>query len=113
MRMSRRAPGTAAAPRTGTVRAVAAVLASAAALVALTGCAGFEYREHICSDGEYPALNVGTTGSTCVPEGEAPPAGYVKYPRGKVPQEVDDKWDKYWRTHTLDENGRVVDAPAN
>lgn len=37
----------------------------------------------------------------------------MKYPRGKVPQEVDDKWDTYWRTHTVDENGRVVDAPAN
>lgn len=31
--------------------------------------------------------------------------------RGKVPQEVGDKWDVYWETHTLDEDGNIVDLP--
>ncbi|MEU6366707.1 hypothetical protein ABZ876_13500 [Streptomyces sp. NPDC046931] len=60
---------------------------------------------------EYPVLTVGDTGSACVGEGDQPPAGYVRYPKGKVPQQVDDKWDVYWRTHTLDKDGNVIDAP--
>lgn len=37
--------------------------------------------------------------------------GFVRYPKGRVPQQVDDKWDVYWRTHTLDKNGKIIDAP--
>nr|WP_189233007.1 hypothetical protein [Streptomyces flaveolus] len=76
----------------------------------LTGCS-LEYREDICSGGEYPVTSIGGTGSGCVPDGEQPPQGYTRYPEGKVPQQVDDKWDVYWRTHMIDENGAVVDAP--
>ncbi len=36
----------------------------------------------------------------------------MKYPQGKVPRQVDDKWDLYWDTRTLDKDGRVIDAPA-
>lgn len=87
-----------------------AALAGAAAAVLLTGCAGLEYREAVCSDGEYPALQVNGTGSDCVPDDQEPAKGYTRYPEGKVPKEVDDKWDVYWRTHTLDKDGDIVDA---
>jgi len=90
---------------------IAAVLASVVAALTLTGCAGWEYRENICSGGEYPVLAVGSTGSACVSDEEEPSAGYARYPEGKVPQEVGDKWDVYWETHTLDENGQTVDLP--
>ncbi|GGS52559.1 hypothetical protein AB0E75_16980 [Streptomyces griseoviridis] len=86
-----------------------AALAAGAALLALTGCAGFEYRENICGGGEYPVLAVGSSGSACVADAEEPPAGYARYPEGKVPKQVDDKWDVYWNTHTLDENGKLID----
>ncbi|MET7646278.1 hypothetical protein ABZS83_22155 [Streptomyces sp. NPDC005426] len=90
-------------------RLIAAALASAAAVVALTGCSG--YVEDICSGGEYPVSAVGSTGSACVKNDEEPPKGYTRYPEGKVPQHVDDKWDVYWRTHMLDKDGTIVDAP--
>ncbi|MFJ3669689.1 SCO0607 family lipoprotein [Streptomyces sp. NPDC090106] len=91
---------------------VAAALATAAVLATLTGCGGWEYRENICGGGEYPVLSVGSTGQACVADGEEPEAGYARYPKGKVPEEVGDKWDVYWDTHTLDEDGRIVEVPA-
>ncbi|MFC8430439.1 SCO0607 family lipoprotein [Streptomyces sp. NPDC057253] len=90
---------------------VGAVLASAAAALMLTGCAGWEYQENICSSDEYPVLYVGSTGSACVSDGEEPTSGYARYPKGKVPQVVGDKWDVYWETHTLDKNGKIIDVP--
>lgn len=89
---------------------IGAVLASAAVLLSLTGCAGWEYKENICGSGEYPVLSVGGTGSACVPDGKKPDAGYARYPEGKVPQEVGDKWDVYWETHTLDEKGKIIEV---
>ncbi|MER6045157.1 hypothetical protein ABT136_31165 [Streptomyces sp. NPDC001856] len=94
------------------MRLAAAAFASVAAVVALTGCSGWEYREDVCASGEYPVLSVGGTGGACVSDGKEPPAGYARYPQGKVPQEVGDKWDTYWDTHTLDEDGNVIDVPA-
>ncbi|MEU5282314.1 hypothetical protein AB0G87_38675 [Streptomyces asoensis] len=94
------------------LRFVAAAAASAAAVVVLTGCSGFEYREDVCASGEYPVLSVGGTGSACVSDGKQPPAGFARYPQGKVPQEVGDEWDTYWDAHTLDEDGNVIEAPA-
>ncbi|MFC3410819.1 SCO0607 family lipoprotein [Streptomyces lusitanus] len=112
MYITRRASRTATAPRTGRARIAVAAFASAVAVVAVTGCAGFEYKEDICGADEYPALSVGGTGSMCVSNNEEPPAGFVKYPQGKVPQQVGDKWDLYWQDHTLDEDGKVVDVPG-
>ncbi|MEU0133098.1 hypothetical protein ABZ172_03510 [Streptomyces sp. NPDC006296] len=109
--MSRRTNRPAASFRPAGARLVAAAFTGAVALVALTGCAGMEYREAICSGGEYPVLSVGGTGSACVPDKEQPPAGFARYPEGKVPQQVDDKWDVYWNTHTVDEDGNTIDAP--
>ncbi|WP_234043046.1 SCO0607 family lipoprotein [Streptomyces marianii] len=86
----------------------AAALTAAVAAATLTGCS---IRDDICSEGEYPVIAVGGTGSACVPEGERPSKGYTRYPEGKVPQQVDDEWDVYWRTHTVDEGGDIVDAP--
>ncbi|MFD9971181.1 SCO0607 family lipoprotein [Streptomyces sp. NPDC059017] len=86
----------------------AAALAAEVAAAALTGCS---FRDDIRSEGEYPVIAVGNTGSACVPEEERPPKGYTRYPEGKVPQKVDDEWDVYWRTHTVDEEGDVVDTP--
>ncbi|MFJ7300071.1 SCO0607 family lipoprotein [Streptomyces sp. NPDC099088] len=98
--------------RAGRMRvAAAAALAGTAAAAVLTGCAGFGYQENICGNGEYPALSVGGTGSACFSDKEEPSDGYARYPAGKVPQQVDDKWDVYWRTHTLDKHGKVIAAP--
>ncbi|MEV7086207.1 hypothetical protein AB0O07_09965 [Streptomyces sp. NPDC093085] len=79
-----------------------------AAVAALTGCS---IENASCGGEEYPVLSVGSTGSTCVPKGEDPPKGYVRYPEGKEPQKVDDKWDVYWQTHTVDENGKIIEVP--
>ncbi|WP_424861462.1 SCO0607 family lipoprotein [Streptomyces sp. MMS24-I29] len=94
----RRRPASVAGPRPTALTAL-----TAAAL--LTGCS---FEDSICSDGEYPVMTVGATGSACVPNDEQPPKGYVRYPEGKVPKHVDDKWDMYWRTHTLDTNGKII-----
>ncbi|MFG3039236.1 SCO0607 family lipoprotein [Streptomyces sp. NPDC048330] len=110
MYATRRADRTVTASRHRKTR-IAAALAGAAAVMALSGCAGVEYREDICSGGEYPVLSVGGTGSACVRDGEEPPAGFVRYPQGKVPEQVGDEWDLYWDTHTVDKDGKIVDAP--
>jgi hypothetical protein len=82
------------------------VAAFVAAAVAMGGCPA---REQICRSGEYPVKAVGNkTGRTCVPDGQDPPAGYVRYPPDKVPKHVDDEWDRYWRTVVVDENGNIV-----
>ncbi|MET9256384.1 hypothetical protein [Streptomyces sp. NPDC003717] len=86
----------------------ALALAGAVAAALLSGCS---IEEASCSDGEYPVLSVGGTGSACVPDGEQPPKGYTRYPEGKVPRHVDDKWDVYWRTHTVDEHGQIIEVP--
>ncbi|MGW0960302.1 SCO0607 family lipoprotein [Streptomyces gelaticus] len=89
----------------------AAGLALVAAAVAIltTGCS---MQDAICGGGEYPVMTIGGTGSACVPDDEDPPKGYVRYPKGKVPEHVDDKWDMYWRTHSVDRSGRIIEVPA-
>jgi hypothetical protein len=85
---------------------IAVAVVALIATFALAGCPG---RERICRSGEYPAKAVGnTTGRTCVAEGREPPGGYVRYPPGKVPQHVDDEWDRYWRGVVVDEHGNIV-----
>ncbi|GAB2855938.1 hypothetical protein GCM10022221_64440 [Actinocorallia aurea] len=111
MRPHRGTERTATTSRRAKARVGGAALAGAAALATLTGCSGFEYREDICNTAEYPALSVGGTGSACFPDGAEPAAGYARYPEGKVPQQVGDKWDLYWDTRTLDENGDIIAAP--
>ncbi|MFD9392188.1 SCO0607 family lipoprotein [Streptomyces sp. NPDC060000] len=90
----------------------AAVAAATAvwAVVALTGCS-LRIEEASCGGGQYPVLAVNSAGSDCVPDGEEPADGWARYPEGKVPEKVGDRWDTYWSTHTLDENGAVIAIP--
>ncbi|MFI8105815.1 SCO0607 family lipoprotein [Streptomyces sp. NPDC086023] len=72
-----------------------------------TGCG--TGADRVCGGGHYPVKAVGnTTGQDCVPDGQEPPAGYVRYPEGKVPEHVGDKWDDYWSKVVVDEKGNIV-----
>lgn len=82
-------------------------LAGTTAAVLLTGCS---MEDASCGGGEYGVIAVGSTGNACVPDDENPPKGYVRYPEGKEPEHVDDKWDIYWQTHTIDENGKIIEV---
>jgi hypothetical protein len=80
-------------------------VAGLAGLFLMGGCTA----DAMCSSGEYPVKAVrSTTGGACVPDGQDPPAGYVRYPQGKVPKHVDDEWDRYWSEHMLDEKGNEI-----
>ncbi|WP_405658762.1 SCO0607 family lipoprotein [Streptomyces sp. RK9] len=111
MLVSRRSSRPTAASRRRVRPVVAVALAGGAALMALTGCSALDFKEDVCMGDEYPVMTVNGTGSACVSNDDKPPSGYVRYPEGKVPKHVDDKWDVYWRTHTLDENGKIIDDP--
>ncbi|MCX5387373.1 SCO0607 family lipoprotein [Streptomyces sp. NBC_00083] len=76
-------------------------------LLSLTGCST---QDAICGGGEYPVLNVGSTGKACVDKQQEPPQGYVRYPKDKVPEHVGDKWDTYWETHTIDRSGKITEV---
>ncbi|MFJ8489193.1 SCO0607 family lipoprotein [Streptomyces sp. NPDC094038] len=92
-------------------RTRAAVLASGLVFAAgLLSACSFTTADAICNTGEDPVIAVGSTAGACVKSGEAAPKGYLRYPAGKVPQHVGDKWDTYWESHTLDENGKIVPA---
>lgn len=92
----------------GPTRTASGFVAACLMVAMLVGCSA---EDAICGGGEYPVMAVGSTGSTCVPNGQEPPRGYARYPQGKVPQHVGDKWDTYWDTHTVDENGTTTKAP--
>ncbi|WSS24485.1 hypothetical protein OG519_21050 [Streptomyces sp. NBC_01190] len=82
------------------------VLTGAAVTALTTAC---DVRDNMCMSNEYPVAAVGSTlGGACVTNGDRPPAGYVRYPKGKVPQHVGDKWDTYWGNHALDAQGNVI-----
>ncbi|MET8154412.1 SCO0607 family lipoprotein [Actinoplanes sp. NPDC049668] len=91
-------------------RILTMTLLGAAALAAALAAAGCSFNEAICRGGEYPVTAVGTTGRDCVAEDREPPAGYVRFPEGKVPEHVGDEWDEYWKTHMIDETGAVVEV---
>ncbi|QIY75018.1 SCO0607 family lipoprotein [Streptomyces sp. RLB1-33] len=92
----------------GPARSALGLALACVTLAMLTGCSA---EDASCGGGEYPVMAVGSTGGTCVSNGDEPPKGYVRYPEGKVPQHVGDKWDTYWSTHTIDENGKIIKAP--
>lgn len=53
---------------------------------ALTGCSGFGINEALCSKGQEPVWAFTTrVGAQCVKDGVAPPPGFARYPRGRVP----------------------------
>ncbi len=80
---------------------------AAAGFLLVTGCST---QDAICGGDEYPVLNVGSAGRACVDKKQEPPQGYVRFPQGKVPEHVGDKWDKYWRTHTVDRSGTITEV---
>lgn len=88
-------------------RGAALAAVGAMAFATLTACS---MDEAVCGGGEYPVQAVGSTGSACTPKGKEPPAGYVRYPAGKEPKTVGDKWEEYWNTHVIDKNGNVRKA---
>ncbi|MGW0876307.1 SCO0607 family lipoprotein [Streptomyces sp. NPDC002740] len=97
--------------RVGVGRALAgAAVAAAVAVATLTGCS-LQIEEASCGGGEYPVLAVNSGGSDCVPDDEEPAQGWARYPQGKVPEKVGDKWDTYWSTRTLDEKGEIIELP--
>jgi hypothetical protein len=66
-------------------------------------------QDAICDSGQYPVKAAGgTTGQACQADGHQPPAGFVRYPAGKVPQHVGDKRDTYWSTVVVTKNGHIV-----
>ncbi len=86
------------------------VLAVVAAASVTAGCST---QDSVCGSGQYPVKAVGnTTGRSCVSNGEDPPHGYVRYPQGKVPGHVGDKWDTYWSKVVVDKNGHIVKGPG-
>ncbi|WP_427920770.1 SCO0607 family lipoprotein [Streptomyces sp. cg40] len=91
---------------------VAVLTAAVISTAGLLSACSFSTADAMCSSGEYPVLVPGSTmRGACVTNGDAPPSGYVRYPKGKVPQHVDDKWDTYWQTHTVDTKGHITAAP--
>jgi hypothetical protein len=86
-----------------------------AAAVLLAGVAGLAAGcgpDAICRSGEYPVIQVGGTGRACVANGDQPPSGFARFPSGQEPEHVDDKWDTYWRTHTVNAQGQAVSLDA-
>ncbi len=84
--------------------------ASVVALLSLSACSGIS--QGICGGDEYPVAQIGTAGTACQANGTDPAEGYTRYPEGKTPQKVGDKWDTYWQEHVLDANGNEAPAPA-
>lgn len=82
----------------------ALVTAALPAALLVAGCGA----DAICGSRDYPVLQVGGTGRQCVAKGAEPPAGWTRYPAGKEPEHVDDEWDVYWRTHTVDKTGVII-----
>jgi hypothetical protein len=94
---------------TGGLGRAAVLVLTAAAAVGLTTACSVDLRDAMCQSNEYPVAVVGYAGGGyCVSDKEQPPKGAVRYPEGKVPQHVDDKWDKYWQSHALDANGKLI-----
>jgi hypothetical protein len=94
--------------KTGGMRSTSIWLAAVTvtATMSIAGCGN----DAICGGDDYPVTTVGSTGRTCVTAGQEPPAGYVRFPAGQVPRHVDDKWDVYWQSHTIDRSGAIVPA---
>lgn len=86
-------------------RVALVVLALAAGALSAGGCGA----DAICGSDSYPVIQVGGSGSACQTKGRDPQPGYARYPAGKEPRHVDDAWHVFWRTHTVNQAGEVVD----
>lgn len=59
-----------------------------------TGCLTWE--ERICSEGEVPVYRVdNATGRDCIAEGTRPAEGYALFPAQRVPEEPNDRYDRW------------------
>ena len=85
----------------------AALALTAVGVAALLGGCG---QDAICGSGDYPVLQTGGTGRQCVAKDQEPPAGWSRFPADQEPKHVDDEWDVYWRTHTIDASGKTINA---
>jgi hypothetical protein len=88
-------------------RGIALAAACLLAALLVTACT---FQDAICGSDEYPVLQVGGTGRQCVAGDAEPPAGWTRFPADQEPKHVDDEWDVYWRTHTIDRSGNVVES---
>lgn len=64
-----------------------------AAVLALTGCSGS--REALCQSDEYPVWSTSAPGDgrACVVNGQEPPVGYARYPKGHAPHWLDEDYN--------------------
>lgn len=97
----------------GRLRRTVILILAATVVTGLAGACSADLRDHICGEHEYPTAAIGYEGGSgsCVPEGQQPPKGEVRYPKGEVPQHVDDTWDTYWQKHALDADGKLITDP--
>ncbi|GGT45043.1 SCO0607 family lipoprotein [Nonomuraea spiralis] len=92
-------------------RAYSLALAAIAIVLSTAACAG---EERVCLENHYPVKLIGSeTGSRCVSVLDEPPAGYTRYPEGKVPAVVGDKWYQYWKNVIFDASGKPLDVNGN
>lgn len=70
---------------------IMAIVAAAALSGTLTGCS---FSERVCFEDEYPVLFLESgqlVGGACVPQGQEPPPGYVRYPKDLEPTRLKDQ----------------------
>ncbi|MGH1551367.1 SCO0607 family lipoprotein [Streptomyces sp. L7] len=91
---------------------VAVLTAAPISAAGLLSACSFTTADAMCSSGEYPVLVPGSTRGRRLREERRHPAERLPrgYPKSKVPQHVDDKWDMYWQTHTVDTKGHITAA---
>lgn len=71
------------------------LLAAVVSVSALTACD--VYVERPCAEGEDPVYALDNpTGMHCLPQGRPEPPGWARYPPGRVPQEVGDRYYRSW-----------------
>lgn len=89
------------------------LLLTALMLVAggLSGCSVLQINEAMCSKGEEPLWAVtNTSGAMCIQEGEALPADFARYPRGRVPVWIN---PPAGYSHRTDDGGDLYNVNPN
>jgi hypothetical protein len=93
-----------------TYRRIAAMtLAVIATTLLAAGCGS----DAICGSDDYPVIQINGPGSACQSKGTDPSPGFARYPSGKEPKHVDDEWDVFWRNHTVNQAGDIVDSNSS
>ncbi len=89
--------------------------AAVAPLVATLASGCLFAGERLCADDEYSALFLEDgrlMGGTCVPSGEEPPAGYVRWPRDLEPTYLRDRDDALAEFQRRLDSGAADVTPA-